>query len=158
MWRNTNATTVEILFQTSSLLSTMGQHAEALSTAEQGRAMVVALYTDEKDHCQSLIELGNAYLHAGRLQMAEQHYRHVLNIEPQHSTGLNNHGIVLYQLKKYEAAYDVFAHMLKLNARDKRALDMMKALPRNVVRKKQNVEKESSSSSWMDLFGALTAD
>ena len=157
MWRNTNATTVEMLFQTSSLLSTMGQHAEALSTAEQGRAMVVALYTDEKDHCQSLIELGNAYLHAGRLQMAEQHYRHVLNIEPQHSTGLNNHGIVLYQLKKYEAAYDVFAHMLKLNARDKRALDMMKALPRNVVRKKQNVEKESSSS-WMDLFGALTAD
>merc|ERR1712166_1192514 len=122
--------------------------------ATRGRMMAVASYR-EKEQAQSLIELGNAYLHAGHLVLAQEQYQAVLVLDSEHSTGLNNVGVVLYRLKKYKEAVVVFKRMLRLDKRDKRALDMMQRIPHQFKNVKHK-EGASSSSSWGNLFGALS--
>ena len=160
-WRQTNLTTMETLFQMSTLLSSMGQHHNALINVQKARALSLYLFEENSvEQIQSLIELGNAYLHAGHLQTAQKHYEQVLLLDPTHSTGLNNYGVVLYRLNNYSGAYEVFSKMLRMNHRDKRAINMMKQLPKHIlVQKRRNSVHGSSSSSILgNLFGALSAE
>ena len=129
-WKSTNITMSNILLQTSSLLSSMGEHTEAIEVALRGRKMIVVLYGNELDangkpqeHLQSLIDVGNAYLHAGHLTTAKTWYKRVLESVPNHSTGMNNYAATCYRLGENEQAEKIFIQMLKHNPRDRRAME-----------------------------------
>jgi len=162
-WKLTNITWSDTLRQTSALMSSMGKHAEAIDYALRGREIAMAVYgietkytgeensnfeiNNSRGHLQSLIDLGNAYLHAGHLQLAKEHYMRVLDSAPKHGTGLNNYGAVCYRLGEYEEAKKSFLKMFKNNPRDKRAIEGMKML--------KGVGKMKKRKEW-SLFGALS--
>ncbi len=55
------------------------------------------------------------YESQGRLQLAEQHLRDAINVEPQSATAHNNLGVVLYRMGNYDGALTEFNRTLALN-------------------------------------------
>ena len=52
---------------------------------------------------------------AGRLQAAEQIYRQILAVEPNHADALHLLGVIAHQLGKHEAAVEYIARAIGLN-------------------------------------------
>merc|ERR1719272_255566 len=127
LWSSNNATEMHLLHQTSELLSSMGKHKEALLVALREREMANDEYGEE-EHERSMVDVGNAHLHSGDVRAAKLWYGRVVSLHPRSLTGLNNYAAACYRLGEYESSLLSFRAMLKIDGRDKRANEGLKAL------------------------------
>jgi tetratricopeptide (TPR) repeat protein len=165
-WRSNNATEMDLLHQTSELLSSMGKHEESLEVSLRQWLMALEASSNVFGHKvvgggevapaaakeRSMVDVGNAHLHGGDVREAKGWYERVVSLNPKSMTGLNNYATACYRLGDYETSLLTFRTMLKMNGRDKRAMEGLKALANFATRYDRR-----SSSSW-NLFGALHGD
>jgi tetratricopeptide (TPR) repeat protein len=152
-WRACMSTLANVLSQRSSVFSKLGRHRESVDMMLRART----IWTDDADapvHLQSLIDLGNAYLHAGNSQAARTCYEQVLDSDPEHVVGLNNMGVVTHRQKDYSAADAFFRKILVLQPHNKKAKEYLK-----VVKSEREAKgKKRLAWTWGQMFSLAPAE
>ena len=153
VWRMCKSVLANVLSQRSSVFSKLGRHRESVDTMLHARA-IWAGDPEAPVHLQSLIDLGNAYLHAGNVQAAQTAYEQVVSSDPHHIVGLNNMGVVAHRQKEYAAAETFFRRILVLQPRNKKATEYLKV----VKREREEGGKKKRGWTWGQMFALAPAE
>ena len=77
----------------------------------------------------------------------------MIDANANHVVGLNNMGVVAYRQKKYKAARAFFHRILKLEPRNKKALEYLK-----IVSREEKDKERGNAWSWGQMFGLAPAE
>lgn len=152
-WRACMRKLATVMSQRSAVLSKLGRHRESVDTMLRARAILMQ-DGDVSAQLQSLIDLGNAYLHAGNVQAARTSYEQVVATDSEHIVGLNNAGVVAHRMKEYAAAKSFFRRILVLQPHNKKAKGYLKI----VKTEQEGSNKQKEGWTWRQIFALAPAE